>query len=93
MEQEIQECQLLLVTHVAHVAKASDCKVSDDSNLETLSPKKTLQRLSTSLAQVKAGNTCENLLDEIRQIIYSLQRAKEITNKKVCNNIMNSIKL
>ena len=50
------------------------------------------QRLPIALAQVKAGNTSENLLNEIRQITYSLHRAKEIT-KKVCNNIMNSIKL
>ena len=52
-----------------------------------------LQRLPTTLAQqVKAGNTSENLLNEIRQIIYSLYRAKEVT-KKVCNNIMNSTRL
>ena len=51
-----------------------------------------LQRLPITLAQVKAGNTSENLLSEIRQIIYSLYQAKEIT-KKVFNNIMNSIKL
>ena len=51
-----------------------------------------LQRLPTTLAQVKAGNTSENLLNEIRQIIYSLYRAKEIT-KKVYNKILNSIKL
>ena len=57
-----------------------------------LTPKQMLQRLITALAQVKAGNTSENLLNEIRQIIYSLYRAKEIT-KKVYNNIMNSIKL
>ena len=51
-----------------------------------------LQRLPIALAQVRAGNTSENLLNEIRQIIYSLYQAKEIT-KKVYNNIMNSIKL
>ena len=51
-----------------------------------------LQRLPIALAQVKAGNTSENLLNEIRQIIYSMYQAKEIT-KKVYNNIMNSIKL
>ena len=51
-----------------------------------------LQRLPVALAQVKAGNTSENLLNGIRQITYSLYRAKEIT-KKVYNNIMNSIKL
>ena len=31
-----------------------------------------LQRLPITLAQVKAGYTSENLLNEIRQIIYSL---------------------
>ena len=50
------------------------------------------QRLPLVLAQVKAGNTSENLLNEIRQIIYSLYRAKEII-RKVYNNIMNSMKV
>ena len=51
-----------------------------------------LQRLPVEIAQVKAVNTSENLLNQIRQIIYYLYRANEIT-KKVHNNIMNSIKL
>ena len=59
--------------------------------LKILTPKQMLQRLPIALAQVKAHNRSENLLNEIRQIIYSLHRAKEIS-KKVYNNIMNSIK-
>ena len=51
-----------------------------------------LQTLPIVLAQAKVGNTCENLLNKIRQIIHSLYRAKEIT-KKVYSNIMSSIKL
>ena len=51
-----------------------------------------LERLPIALAQVKAGNTFGNLLNEIRQIIYSLYCEKEIT-KKVYSNIMKSIKL
>ena len=51
-----------------------------------------LQRLPIALAQVKAGNTSENWLNEIRQFIYSLYREKEVS-KKVYNNIMNSINL
>ena len=47
-----------------------------------------LQRLPTALAQVKADNTSKSLLNEIRQIIYSLYRAKEMYN-----NIMDSIKV
>ena len=50
------------------------------------------QRLPIALAQVKTFNTSERLLNEIRQIIYSLCRVKQIT-KNVYNNIMNSIKL
>ena len=51
-----------------------------------------LQRLPIALAQVKAGNAFENLLNEIRQIMYYLYREIQITNE-VYNNIMNSIKL
>ena len=46
-----------------------------------------LQRLPITLAQVKADNTFENLLNEIRQIIYYLHQEKQIT-KKVYNKIM-----
>ena len=42
-----------------------------------------LQRLPIALAQVKALNTSENLLNEIKQIIYYLYRAKEITKKYI----------
>ena len=51
-----------------------------------------IQRLLIALAQIKVGNTSTNLLNEIRQIIYSLFQAKEIT-KTVYNNIMNSVKV
>ena len=33
--------------------------------------------LKISLTQVKAGNTSENLLNEIKQIMYSLYREKK----------------
>ena len=42
-----------------------------------------LQRLPIALAQVKAGNTSENLLNESRQIIYSLDREREISKKSI----------
>ena len=44
-----------------------------------LTPKQILQILTIALAQVKAGNTSENLISGIKQIIYSLYQAKEIT--------------
>ena len=60
--------------------------------LKILTPKQMLQRLPLVFEQVKAGNTSVNLLNEIRQIICSLYRAKEIT-KNGYNNKMNSIKI
>ena len=52
--------------------------------------KQMLQRLPIALAQVKAGNNSENLLNEIRKIVCSLYQSKEIT-KKVYNNLMKSL--
>ena len=60
------------------------------TGLKILTPKQMLQRLPIALAQVKAGNNSENLLNEIRQIVYSLYQSKEIT-KKVYNNLMKSL--
>ena len=45
------------------------------------------QKLPIALAQVKAGNNSESLLNEIRQIVYSLYQSNQIT-KKVYNNII-----
>ena len=63
-----------------------------NEQLKILTPNQMLKRLPIALAQVKAGNNSESLLNGIRQIIYSLYRSKEIT-KKVYNNIINSIKV
>ena len=51
-----------------------------------------LQRLPRALAQVKAGNTSESLLNQIRKTVYSLYQSKQIT-KKVYNNIIKSIQM
>ena len=67
-------------------------RVNASERLEILTTNQILKRLPIALAQVKAGNNSESLLNEIRQIFYSLYRSKEIT-KKVYNNIINSIKV
>ena len=72
----------MLASHPSDLAK----------QLKIFTIKNMLQRLPIALAQVKIGNTSKTLLNEIRQIIYSMYRAKEIT-KKVYNNIINSIKV
>ena len=65
-------------------------RATKGKGLKILTPKQMLQRLPIALAQVKAGNNSEGLLNEIRQIVYSLYQSKEIT-KKVYNNIIKSI--
>ena len=62
------------------------------TGLEILTPKQMLQRLPTALAQVKAGNNWESLLNEIRQIVYSLHQSIEIT-KIVYNNMIKWLQL
>ena len=51
-------------------------KVSDRWHLKILVPKQILQRLQIALVQVKAGKTSKNLLNKIRQIIYSTVQKK-----------------
>ena len=46
-------------------------------------PKQELQRLAIALPQVKAGKTPENLLNDIRQIMFSLYRAKNLRKKYI----------
>ena len=62
------------------------------TGLTILIPKQMLQRLPIDLAQVKAGNNSENLLNEIKQIVYLLYQSKEST-KKVYNKIIKSMQL
>ena len=51
-----------------------------------------LQRLPIVTAQVQAGSTSDNLLNEIKQITYSLHQVKKIT-EKVYNNIIKSTQI
>ena len=64
----------------------------EGTGLKILTPSQMFKRLPVALAQIKADNNSESLLNEIIQIVYSLYRSKEIT-KKVYNNIINSIKV
>ena len=77
----------LMMSEAKSKAKQNETK---RTGLKILTPKQMLQRLPIALAQVKAGNNSENLLNEIRQIIYSLYQSIEIT-KKIYNNLIKSL--
>ena len=51
------------------------------TGLKILTPKQMLQRVLIALAQVTAGNNSKRLLNEIKQIFYSLYQPKQITKK------------
>ena len=53
----------------------------EGTGLNILTSKQMLQRLPITLAQIKAGDNSESLLNEIRQIVYCLYQSKEITKK------------
>ena len=72
------------------IASEAKYKTKYGEGLIIVTPKQMLQRLP--ITQIKAYNRSANLLNKIRQIIYSLYRVKQIT-KKIYNNIMNSVKL
>ena len=53
------------------------------TGLKILTPKQMLQRLPIALAQIKAGSYSESLLNEIKQIVYSLYQSKENHQKSI----------
>ena len=55
-----------------------------------LAPNQILNRLPISLVQFKAVNNSEKLKNEIRQLLYSLYRSKNMT-KQVYNNLIKYI--
>ena len=78
--------QLILLKKIIHFNKKQkgEGRTSDlTKRIKTLIPKEMLQRLPLALAQAKAVNTSEHLLNEIRQIIYFLYREKEVTKKYI----------
>ena len=76
-----------MLSDAKYDTKQNEIKVK---GLKMLIPKQMLQILPIALAQIKDSNNSESLLNEIRQIVYSLYQSKQIT-KKVYNNIIKSI--
>ena len=65
-------------------------KATEGKGLKVLIPNQMLQSLPIALAQVKAGNNSEKLLNEIRQFFYSLHQSKKNTKTNIT---IKSIKL
>ena len=58
--------------------------------LKILTPDQMLSRLPITLAQLKAGNNFEKLINEIRQLLHSLYRSKKLS-KTIYNHLIKTI--
>ena len=87
-----REAVIKLFNHYSWISFEVERKSIRGEGLKIITAKQILQRLPKALAQVKAGNASQNLLNKLGEIIYSLYQTKEIT-KGMLNNITNSIKI
>ena len=62
-----------------------------EQGLKILTPDQRLNRLPITLAQLKAGNNSQKLINEIRQLLYSLYRSKKKLTKTIYNHLINAI--
>ena len=69
---ESREKVIKMFDDYSKIVSEAKYKTIYGEGLKILTPKQMLQRFPIALAQVKVGDTSENLLNEIRQMIYSL---------------------
>ena len=60
--------------------------------IKILTPNQMLSRLPVSLAKLEAENNCNKLKNEIRQLLWSLYRSKNMT-KQIYNNLLKPISI
>ena len=87
-EREIESPEL--IAKIAEMIFKFNKQDQQRKGLKILTPKQMLSRLPITLGQLKAGNNLEKLKNEIRQLLYSLYRSKNMT-KQVYNNLINYI--
>ena len=75
---------------VKFVKKILQFNKQKGQGIKILTPNQMLSRLPITLAQLKAGNNSDKLKNEMRQLLYSLYRSKNMT-KQLYNNLMNYI--
>ena len=87
-EKEIEDPELI-VESVEEILKFNE-QNQQGEGIKTLTPNQMLSRLTISLAQLEGGNNSNKLKNEIRQLLYSLYRSKNMT-KEVYNNLIKHI--
>ena len=71
-------------------SESEEPTVQQGQGLKILTLKQMISRPPISLVQLKAGNNSEKLKNEIRQLLYSLHRSKNLS-KTIYNNLIHAI--
>ena len=79
-----------IVRVVEMILEFNKIKQQKGQGIKILTPNQMLSRLPIALAQLQAWNNSDKLKKEIRQLLYSLYRSKNMT-KQVYNNLLNYI--
>ena len=83
MYRKLQKIYIKFIEDYGSMILEAKRKATEDKGVKMVTPKQLLQRLLIALAQIKAGNTSESLLSEIRQIVYSLYQSKKLLRKYI----------
>ena len=71
-----------IIDIVEHILELNN-KIQSGQGLKILTPNQVLSRLPILLVELKAGNNSEKLKNEIRQLLYSLYRSKNLQSKSI----------
>ena len=69
---------------------AAERRNQQGQGLKILTPDQMLSRLPITLARLKAGNNSQKLINESRQLLYSLYHSKKLT-KTIYKHLINAI--
>ena len=85
-----EEMDTTIMPELESEESAAEKRNQQGEGVKILTPNQMLSRLPISLAQLKGGNNSGKLKNEIRQLLYSLYRSKNMT-KRVYNNLIKPI--
>ena len=89
-EEEIKIEKLDKIVEIVGMILKFNKQNQEAKGLNILTPQQMLSRLQITLARLKAVNNSDKLKNEIRQLLYSLHRSKNMA-KQVYNNLINHI--
>ena len=70
-----------IVKVIKKILNFNEIEQQEGQGIKILTPNQMLNRLPVALAQLQAGNNFNKLRNEIRQLLYSLYRSKNMTEQ------------